>query len=981
MALTLGGSKLIRPGGLSEGEVTPLNYNRRMVQRWGSEDLIDAAELGQKNPRVFRDWQVIGELYKDRFLTGLSLMMTAAALNEINGALALLARCTRLVYSYEQQWSDQFQDVILTEWPEHSPTSIPQGISFLSYGSQARTTAYAALVSVPNALICDPNFGDSRMMHLFEGVNKTSAYTMQRRFASALAMRPFRNFIDRTLFLTEGQVPIEDLYDYWTRFAFQGLRNENMVMYAICKAADQFPPADTLVAPQGTEWTLLDQMIEVGMKYKLPILDLTDGDAGQAALDFSRMEHEPDGTFRKGIGRGGNLSLHKMPSFQAVAFASEEDGFQPLLRRLILAGAAVFPKPRFGTELLDGNAIAVTMLDMSRTDSENKKITLAEAIRASKCGLMFDGGEGEAAYNKMLAVPADPEERRVLADPTGYEIPSDEIKQSMRTAKKYTEVKHWRSRPIGANDEGHRARLVGHICEAQLPTKYLVEGARTLVRTTNAALPPGVDNSQRYAALDAALFSAFPGRSYNVDAVRAVRRVEENTEDDVKDTFANIITQLETGAPAPAYLASFLATALPDPLHPLLEQWGPALSALRSGFPAAARALHERLAQAPTDIAKIETHFLHALKQLESLGVKPSVTALPASFTDEHAQRFISSIPTPAALQQSKIVDRTDARLWSKALAAGAGIEQGAVPSAPADNVTISTSRAGALIPYMGSLMRGEFAVLAAIFAQPWNLDTAVRMAQVGIPVVTGHAERWAMTFHCLSALVLKSDEVCDTVLTPMRATVTSRGPRRITDFTFEFSMGQRWKNPDALRELPNLWANGVGGGFNTRFVSTHEQLAEIVNGENLGTRADVNFTPRCPGEETVQYPCNLMGWVWQKPDKMGVHSQQMIYHHHSGYVFARELIGKTTLDGLNAQLQIDLVLQSNGSVGVPIQLVVDRMATMRADDSGRLATPTNGTGPFGPMIMNHAGSEPHIKFGGRGLFGVEQGTVLTPVY
>lgn len=94
MALTVGGrGKLVGPGlPLNEAVENPANFNKRLIEIGGSEDLIDAAELALKGPRIFRDWDAVDKLYDNRYIMNLSMMLTAAALNEINGALALMAR-------------------------------------------------------------------------------------------------------------------------------------------------------------------------------------------------------------------------------------------------------------------------------------------------------------------------------------------------------------------------------------------------------------------------------------------------------------------------------------------------------------------------------------------------------------------------------------------------------------------------------------------------------------------------------------------------------------------------------------------------------------------------------------------------------------------------------------------------------------------------------------------------------------------------
>src|SRR5271155_3162478 len=121
------------------------------------------------------------------------------------------------------------------------------------------------------------------------------------------------------------------------------------MMATIAELADKYPPKDTFVPPEGVEYTLIHQIAEQTEKYKMPVLDFTEGDLGELADALAEMEHEPDGSFRKGIGAKGTMVMCKMPTFQAIGVAREPDGMQPLLRMLRLAGAAVFHPPRFDT--------------------------------------------------------------------------------------------------------------------------------------------------------------------------------------------------------------------------------------------------------------------------------------------------------------------------------------------------------------------------------------------------------------------------------------------------------------------------------------------------------------------------------------------------------------------------------------------------------------------------------------------------------
>lgn len=993
MALSVGrnNGRLVGEGyPLIEAQENPLALSKRLVEKLGSEDLIDVAELTEKQPRLFRDWSQVDSLYNGRYVMSLSMMLTAAALNEVNGALALMARLTRIVYSYEKNWGEQFQEVILTEWPEQSPTSIPQGISFLNFMRVGRTTAYAATVHVPNALICDPNFSDTRLKHLFQGLNKTAAYTMQRKFALALAMRPFRNFVDKMMFHNDGKIVLEELYHYWTHHAFKGIKKEYELMSTIAEAADKYPQKDTLVVPQGVEWTLVNLVAEQAEKYRGRILDMTDGDIGRAAQDFALLEHQPDGTFRKGLGRGGTMVLCKMPDFQAVGFAGDADGCQPLLRELRLAGSTPFASPSFDNfEIPDGRRLGVSLLDMTASDSSAKIFTLSEALRETKCGLIFDAS-GRAAYERLLKMPVSAEERRILSSPTGYETPDENVMRAAESAKTYDNVGGFRMRPPGARSAGGLAERVGQICEAQLPTRYLLAGARALLEGARAkrgdftTLDPAKQSEHIRGELSA-MFSV------NITAMPKAKHIRDtvNDSDEMLELIAETSVDMGLARPGPGGAKGAVVYTkpleqlfhyTPDAAAKLLEPWKPTLSALVEKQTAVAKPiLNElvvRIRGADTDTAKIEAHVRHAIAQFESLGLRPE-GALP-SLKEEHVRAFVSALPATSTLAASKIVPRTDTAVWGRAnaLLDASGFDvspTGVGPRQKQGDAMLDPSRPAQLAVLSPDMTSEELAVLTLIFTRPFDLDTCVRMASIGIPIVTGQLERWAMTFYTLSALVAKSDEVGDTIMTPMRVTVTSRGVRRITDFTEEFAMGQRWNNPDALVDLPSLFGAGVGGGMNTRVVTDVRGVQAIVRGVNVATRADVMFVPRSPGERTLHYPMNWLGDVWQKTDVMGVDTRQPLYYTVSGYRLYREYIGQQALALFRSAIRIDVVLGSNGSVGMPAQVVVERMPTMKPRADGAYDIPVNGTGPIGAMNMQHPANEPHIVFKGRGgLFGLD---------
>jgi hypothetical protein len=414
----------------------------------------------------------------------------------------------------------------------------------------------------------------------------------------------------------------------------------------------------------------------------------------------------------------------------------------------------------------------------------------------------------------------------------------------------------------------------------------------------------------------------------------------------------------------------------------LLDQWKDTLSSFLEKQPSVAQPiladLAKRLKGADTDTAKVEAHVRHAIAQFEHLGLRVD-GPLPA-LKEEHVRAFASALPPTSALAASKTIPRTDTAVWGRANAVldAAGFDVLPDPSGTRPlvaNAILDESRRAQLDALSPDMTTEELAVLALIFTRPFNLDTCVRMASIGIPVVVGQLERWALTFYTLSALVAKSDEVGDTIMTPMRVTVTSRGVRRITDFTEEFAMGQRWNNPDALVDLPSLFGAGIGAGWNTRLVRDVRGVQAVIKGQDVSTRADGFFVPRSPGERSLHYPMNWSGELWQKPDLMGAEARQPLYHTVSGYRLYRAYIGDEAYRSFKATLKVETILGSNGSVGMPAQCVVERMPTMKAGADGTYSIALNGTGPIGPMNMQHPMNEPHIVFRGRGgLFGLDPG-------
>lgn len=828
---------------------------------------------------------------------------------------------------------------------------------------------------------------------MLQGLNKGAAYTMQRRFAVAIATRPFRMFVDMMLYHNEKQIIMEELWEYWSKFAFKGCRNEYELLGAIAEAADTYPPKDTFVAPQGTEWSLMHQVIEQPEKYKMPIKDLTDGDLGRFAEDMSAMEHEPSGTLRKGIGKAGTLMICKMPNFQAVGFGRETDGLQPLGRQMRLAQAAVFPKPSFDSVVPNGRHLGVTLLDMmSGTDSRSHVILLAEAIRESKCGLIFDEGDGERAYDRLLDGNLRNYEPEILRRVKGYDTLDPKLVQTMENAHYYDKVVGWRNRPVGCDDDGRRAIRVGQICEAQLPAEYILRGVRSLLRGMRARYGSGTGTTaaaDRQQALENEVSLLF-GVNVRVPASgRFEKKAGSNTDAEVREAFGRAAIEGEFAGPggrppaAPVVFASPLDEIFAyatEASTRILDPWRAALKTLLEKNAKVAKPLFSELASrlkaVDTDVARNEVHARHAAGQFEAIGLKPETAA---SLTDEHVRQFRAALPTPAALAATKTVPRTDVAIWGRANAtldaAGGYAPRGGAEGAEgelAGGEFISPSRSRAHIHHMATTTTEELVTMALIYSRPWNLDTCVRMAEIGIPIVTGQLERWALTINTLSALVAKSDEVCDTIMTPMRVTVTSRGVRRITDFTEEFAMGQRWGNPEALAELPNLWPNGVGHGWGTRIVSDMNGVRDIIRGANKGARADVLFVPRSIGEDTLAYPMNWTGAVWTKPAKVNTTQRQLQYHTHSGYALYRAYMG-THLASFIAKMKGDAVIKANGSVSMDAMVVVDRAPTMVPDLDGVYSIAENGTGPIGEMIMQHHQSRPHIVFKGRGgLFALD---------
>ncbi len=119
-----------------------------------------------------------------------------------------MLRCAGQYLSYEKNWVEIFKEVILTTWDRDSPTSVPNGFSFLSYTESGQTDRYSAHMELPNEALMDPNFGDPRLRDMLDGAAKTSQFTAQINLAMALAMQPFQNFLQKVSMVRRSLSPI-----------------------------------------------------------------------------------------------------------------------------------------------------------------------------------------------------------------------------------------------------------------------------------------------------------------------------------------------------------------------------------------------------------------------------------------------------------------------------------------------------------------------------------------------------------------------------------------------------------------------------------------------------------------------------------------------------------------------------------------------------------------------------------------------------
>jgi hypothetical protein len=532
------------------------------------------------------------------------------------------------------------------------------------------------------------------------------------------------------------------------------------------------------------------------------------------------------------------------------------------------------------------------VLNMKRNDSQWQVITLADAIQHTRCGWIFGGNNttdrrgvvDDDKYRAALATAVNKDERvlRSLSVPGSYEAPTVEAAKTIRNAKAYTEMYGWRDVPPGANSLGVKATTVGGISVAQLPSAYLVGGAKAFVRANSIgggfAAPGAAAAAVRIAGLQpviAQLNQSF-GLNLAPDGVPdVVRRLVANDAEEVARWLRDYYDNLTGGAP-PALesreggIGARLLGLLPDSSFDRLREWDATLASLAKVDEASHRSIiktiEERVRPQGEDIARIDAHVRHVVAGLEKLGLTPGTPVKQPLPADQVAQ-FVASLPSPASLAASKIIPRSvSGAPWGKASALGAGLQVGGNPIVPFPDLS---GRYGDLAPFLGALNDAELITLVVFLTRPFSLETCVTMARIGVPIITGSLERWAQTFRCLSMLVLKSDEVCQTIMTPMRATLSSEGVRRITHFTFDFLMGQRWLNPDALVELPNMFPAEFVGGMNHRIIRSMDEFHKYLKGVNYTTRADCIFVPRSVGEMTVEYPGNLFGEMWQKPDRM----------------------------------------------------------------------------------------------------------------
>lgn len=226
-----------------------------------------------------------------------------------------------------------------------------------------------------------------------------------------------------------------------------------------------------------------------------------------------------------------------------------------------------------------------------------------------------------------------------------------------------------------------------------------------------------------------------------------------------------------------------------------------------------------------------------------------------------------------------------------------------------------------------------------------------------GMPLMSGSMDRLAQHFTMASWLALNRDGTCQTIISPVRASITARGVQGITDFVFKMNMGHRFPKPFGIAEIASVFPVEFNGGMNTRIVGSLPEIRGLLRGEYVPGRRTANdliFVPSPITEKTVEYPINFFGDLPRDRSSTG----RFIDHlqtKRTGHWMLRHFIGEEVMRSAQGAVMAKISQPDGIYAMLPFCPIIEAGTryywSEHKDDYIKLAC---GTGPMGPAQFSN---------------------------
>lgn len=859
-----------------EADPTAAEWRAAMRKLIGSE-IFNDSQIATGGDDDNEEWDQNDKLYDHRKILSVSAWFTAAALEAMNGARALVAACFKIKLTNEQQWKRLHRGFNILEWGEIGPTGVPRGFSMYKFETGGHSGRYGAIMTVANVELCDPNYGPGVMEEIMEGFSQTGAATIEHRASHAVAMTAYRNYLDLIYRRNEGRITFNDQYEYFMARGDFGCASRGSAPFQakLNLLCDQHPAKNVVVTAENTAYLFHNQMAN-SPAIRAYFADLI-GNVFTADRQWAGLEAQPTGVLNKGMGSARGVTLVKCATQRHQPDA--EVGVQPLTRELRLNYVHAFDVPKYdATDVACGpNRIYIGVLRVTADGANTERFSLEQVIRHTNCGGLFagDGKSPSKKYKRALAEAQAtlPDTKRlvVLSDPRSNIEPHEYAQASIQMATDYDSMKYWRDWPTLANENGDMAETVIGLTEQEVPSEMLYQMARCFIASVQATEHPAPRIIG--ATIGAALQRRFPGHAHPTirDAGeglpgevpgapgRAAVRGREGpvyTWEEARNAFEGTVNEAGGVVGVRGLLAH-----VAGPQHDALLVHVPTLAA-NAGL---LQPLAERFQTTGDDVAK---NAAYADGLLEKLAQVPTGRVLSNQECEALLRESMPKTEKLAAIKPQISARATDT-VWAKArgIAALSDVALAARFREPAGlrhrPGTASLTRDGQLQRVLNRVGVAEFDVMVALGRLPLTVDTLANFAAAGIPLCSGYLMRGCIQLQADAVVAMDTNDAANNMyMSPVRLTITSRGAAtRETDFASELMVGFDMIDSPALAELPAPILLGVRSGLGVHLSRTFEEFETSIKGTTPDVmRADMRFVPQAISHPRCQFRSDYLG-------------------------------------------------------------------------------------------------------------------------